>query len=145
MSGITDPSEEYYKDGLWGWDGSQWRKLTLQFGYTGIYVSQVVNTNLAAGTNNLSDTAVPAGEIHVITNILIRYVGTPPTQIAARIVSGAVIVDLFVVRSPVSAVSYDRQGWWVLGPGDVLRLSITGATATDDALIDIAGFRMTIT
>jgi len=189
MSGIPDPAEEYFKDGLWGWvtsawkklvatadgllkvqlggqdadvevkqttpadltpgvcgwDGSQWRKLTLLFGYTGIYVSSVTNTNLAAGTNTLSDTAVPAGEIHVITNILIRYVGTAPTQISARITSGGTTVDLYVLRPPVTAISYDRQGWWVLGPDDVLKLVVLGATAGDDATIDIAGFRMKIT
>lgn len=27
MSGITDPTEEYFKDGLWGWVTDQWKKL----------------------------------------------------------------------------------------------------------------------
>jgi len=28
VSGITDPSEEYFKDGLWAWVTDQWKKLT---------------------------------------------------------------------------------------------------------------------
>lgn len=27
MSGITDPNEIYFKDGIWGWDTNQWRQL----------------------------------------------------------------------------------------------------------------------
>lgn len=27
MPGITDPAEEYFKDGLWGWATSAWKKL----------------------------------------------------------------------------------------------------------------------
>jgi len=27
MSGITDPSEEYFKDGLWAWVSTAWKKL----------------------------------------------------------------------------------------------------------------------
>jgi len=27
MSGITDPTEEYFKDGTWAWDGTRWQKL----------------------------------------------------------------------------------------------------------------------
>lgn len=29
MSGITDPTEQYFKDGLWGWDGVRWQKLSV--------------------------------------------------------------------------------------------------------------------
>lgn len=27
MTGITDPGEEYFKDGIWGWVGTAWKKL----------------------------------------------------------------------------------------------------------------------
>lgn len=27
MSGITDPTEQYFKDGSWAWDGTRWQKL----------------------------------------------------------------------------------------------------------------------
>jgi len=32
MSGITDPTEEYFKDGLWGWVTDQWKKLVATAG-----------------------------------------------------------------------------------------------------------------
>jgi hypothetical protein len=32
MSGITDPAQEYFKDGLWGWVTDQWKKLVATAG-----------------------------------------------------------------------------------------------------------------
>lgn len=32
MTGITNPAEEYFKDGLWAWNGTAWVKVTVDAG-----------------------------------------------------------------------------------------------------------------
>ena len=67
MPGITNPTEEYFKDGGWGWDGTQWRKLNLTFGYYDRYAEKQEGINVPAGTQTFNFATVPANEVWVIT------------------------------------------------------------------------------
>ena len=144
MPGITDPTEAYFKDGQWGWDLTQWRKLPLVFGYTGKLVATVLNSNLAAGNPALNTGTVGAGYIWIITNIHFRYTGTAPDRMRIRLVSNATNYELIRENTVVSDDGYDRQGWWVLDEDDKIQLLIIGATATDTAELTVTGFTMAI-
>lgn len=123
-----------------GFVNSAWHKDPLRFGYSGNILEHVGSTTLAAGTNNFDTTAVPANKVHVITQMSMIYTGTAPTRIAASH-SGLGTTRLFFAQlAPVSTGVYDRQGYWVLTPGDFVRFQVTGATLNDDFFGFISGF-----
>ena len=114
--------------------------------YADVLLSLVGNLALGAGYNELSLAAVPAGVLHVYTNLAIIYNGTVANVVLdCGIVRGAVDYVLYGQSPPVSGVNYDRQGMWVLEAGDVLRLRIWGATALDSARLCGTGFVVDLT
>ncbi len=107
------------------------------------YTEAVSNTNLAAGTNLLNSTTVPAGKVYVITNISIRYDGTV-AGVALSVYSykGATFANVFSINTVVSIQYYDRQVNIPLVAGGFIRLIVTGATAGNDAYLDVTGYIM---
>lgn len=129
----------------YGWYSGAWQKNPLLMGYSAAVGEAVTNTSLAAGANTLSSTAVPAGEVHVITNIAAAYSGTVTNVIlTVRINDSGTIYELYGQKPPVTGVYYDRQGFWVLKPGAKIDLLINGATLNDDGFLYIAGFSFDI-
>jgi hypothetical protein len=124
--------------------GGAWQKQPLLFGYSATVLETWSDDNLASGSNTVDSPVVPAGEIWVITNLSMRYVGTPPTYIEMRLRSGTSDYPLFRQLAPTTAQTHDRQGWWVMAPGDLLRVGISGATAGDDLYASATGFRVDI-
>ena len=71
MTGITNPTEEYFKDGLWGWDGTRWQKAGLPLWYRTSYFEDLGGTATSTTWNKYS-TAVPAGYIYIISTVSLR-------------------------------------------------------------------------
>ena len=114
--------------------------------YGAVLLSKVDNGDLLAGANNLDVAAVPAGKVHVYTNLNMLYVGTTTAvMLRFQIVAGANVYNLFGQYAPLSTLDYDRQGWWVLEAGDVLRLRVDGATLHDWAFLCATGFVVDLT
>jgi len=144
MTGITNPTEEYFKDGTWGWDGTQWRKQGLLFGYRGTVSENVANTNASAGANTLNSSTVPSGELWIIQGISGINVNTACSRIV-----------LFVCRSNLDCpildqVSCTANVWviWtgdiVLKAGDYLKAYFLGCTAGDDLYLRALGYKVAI-
>jgi len=129
----------------YGWIGGANQRNPLSFGFSAAVHRSISNADLAAGNNTIDDTPVPAGEIWIITNIVISYTGTVAgVVINACCISGGGSYNLYEQRPPVSGQWYDRQGWWVLAPGDYLRWGCSGATAGDDGVLRSVGIRVDI-
>jgi hypothetical protein len=84
---ITDPSEQYFKDGLWGWtgtlweklkafsnllgiashgwDGSVWRKEPIRLGFSSQYLELETDTGTGS-LLSLTFSIVPSGELWVV-------------------------------------------------------------------------------
>ena len=145
MSGITDPTEEYFKDGLWGWNGTQWRKLNLLFGYSGPYSEMKSNTNVPAGTFSLAGSTVPAGEIWVVYGMS-GYVGSTSCNIIQfGFWNGDTGIICCHIKSPASYQVYDYQGTIVLAAGYYSFLKMYNATEGDDASLFVWGYKMKVT
>lgn len=144
MPGITDPSEEYFKDGIWGWNGSAWRKAGLHFSYSDQVLGQVVETNAAAGTNTLSGSSPAAGEIWVITAMEIH--NTASAVNTARLAVRASSVNYWLAASPALAakVGLSWSGVVILAYGDVPYAGMWGCTANDDLYFHYLGYKMTV-
>jgi hypothetical protein len=130
--------------GTHGYVSGAWQKNPILFGYSAGLYETVSNIDLAAGNNVLVTSIVPAGWIWVATNISIYYYGTSPVFIDVRITHAAQYYFIMRQRLPVSDQFYDRQGWWVLESGDYFSMIIIGATAGDDAIISVTGFKVQI-
>ena len=142
MTGITNPTEEYFKDGIWGWDGTQWRKLSLLFGYSGPYSEAPYNTNLPAGVSNLAGSTVPAGEVWVVQGMLATVISSTCTDLRFGFWNGADIIICKQVLSPTSGQFYDYQGMLVLAAGYYPLIRVYNMTAGDDAFLYIWGYKM---
>lgn len=129
----------------YGYISAAWQKQPLQFGYGDTVALVYENTALPAGATTYNFAAVPAGSVDVLTSIAMVYVGTVANVVLrAALVLDATAVYLYRVAPPVSGTYYDKQGTFVLGPGDNLQFVIAGATANDDAYMFAAGYRFAV-
>ena len=188
MPGITDPAEEYFKDGLWGWvtstwkkliadaaghllvsfaaqtidvevtqttpadltpgiqgwDGSQWRKLPLLWGYTDRYAEQQSNTSAAAGYNWLTFSTVPAGQVWVVTALSWVDVNTACTLIVFSLYDGALLYTICADPAPSANLYRSVACNVVLRAGDCLKILFGGCALNDDIYAWALGYKMAV-
>lgn len=144
MPGITDPAEEYFKDGLWGWNGTAWRKAGLLFSYGGQVLGQVVVASATAGTNILTGDSPASGEVWVITAMEVHNTASPVSTARLAIFSGA--KNYWLAASPALAmqVGLSWSGVVVLEEDDVPRGALWGCVAGDGLYFHYLGYKMTI-
>ena len=143
--GITDPTEEYFKDGAWGWDGTRWRKLALVWGYTDTLRLSVSDDDSAAGTINLITGSVPAGEIWVVQLAQINDRSSAATRLEVQVRNGGLVMTLVVDYSPVADHVALQAGQWVLAEGEFLSFWFLGVTLHDNIEGYVAGYKMKVT
>lgn len=67
--GPVQPTEPYFNKGLWGWSGSQWRKLSLLWGYTDRLAETVAHVKVGGGNYVMAVGTVPAGEVWTVNAV----------------------------------------------------------------------------
>jgi len=142
--GPTKPTAPYFKNGIWGWDGSQWSRLALVWGYSDVYSDGEGTNDAAAGANILQCTQVPAGEIWVVTSIT----ATDRTRMIARI---DLVADVAGgerrLANKVVPAAYELVAWsgmLVLKEDDRVWFDFQGCTAGDDLRCYAVGYKMKI-
>jgi len=145
MGGITDPAEEYFKDGIWGWDGTQWRKLGLLFGYRATVGENVSNLDAGEGENCLTSTPVPQGEVWVIQDIAGVNVNTSCARIAMYVCRSNREYPLLDQTSCSVYIWVIWTGNIVLSEGDCLKIRFFGCTAGDDIHLRYLGYKVSLT
>ena len=88
MTGTLTP-EGAIKNAILAWDGTDWRKQPLIFGYSDRYAEAENNNAHAAGNFTLTFTAVPAGEIWTLQMLTARNISTN-TSIEMTVTGGGV-------------------------------------------------------
>ena len=140
----TDPAEQYFGRGGWGWDGTAWRKQPLIFGYTDRWAEEKFTLTAAAGVNLLTTTAVPAGYIYrvdMVTGVDLNNAvsigfyalgaGVAVTFAAYEAMAAGIIKVVFPV------------GIW-LAAGDTLSCAFSGCTLNDDLYFRVWGVQMAV-
>jgi len=145
MSGPTDPSEAHFDKGLWGFDGTVWRKLGIVWGYKDTVVEQVYDPDAVAGDSSIYTTVVPAGEVHKIENIVFADTNTVCTSVLVYAIIDSVSVVIINKVSPPAGVYQSYQLVVTLGPGDRLRCRFLGCALNDDLNLHVCGYKMGIT
>ena len=144
MPGITNPTEEYFKDGNWGWDGTRWRKLNLVFGYYDTTAELLSNLNADSGQNLLTGTVVPAGYVYVIQAAHAFDNTTDITQIIITAVVSGIAVYMVLENPAGIGIPVVWVGQITLKAGDRMRASFYSCTAGDDIYFAYCGYKMMV-
>jgi len=188
MSGITDPSELYFKNGTWvwdgsqwieavcdsdgamsvsihnqdvnveieqtdpsslaaslhGWDGSQWRKLNLLWGYCDRYAEREALDNVSSGDHTINFTTVPSGEIWVVTHFSMIATTNNPSRFDFMVNTPSAVVILLSTDNPGAAYASGLQVNLILKSGDYLQARFIGCSTGDDLRAYAVGYKMKI-
>lgn len=116
-------------------------------GWSEEWRANLFNLTLPAGLVTLPDTIVPAGQILVVENIAIRYVGTVTNIVlAAGLVVGGIQRVIFALTNP--ADGYITNTWRdymksvTIAPGEYIQFFINPATLNDQAYMHVLGRRI---
>jgi hypothetical protein len=144
MSGPTNPNEEHFDKGGWGFDGTRWRKDNLLWGYGGQVLEQKVNLAAIVGNNFLIHTAVPAGEVWAINGVSAVDINTA-TRIQAGIYDGGTLFPVWDFGTPAASVYVATPAEnIVLKTGDQIYVFFFNCVAGDDIYSNIWGYKMRI-
>lgn len=118
-------------DKLFGWGGE---------------VQQNTVISAAAGNNNITGAAVPAGKVWVIDSMHVQDFTNAPTAATFIIVPiGGSATDLNMRTTAVTGSAWGLSGKWVAGPGTAFRAFVEGCTLNDNVQFRIHGYSMNST
>jgi hypothetical protein len=105
-----------------------------------------VNGSLPTGQTIVDLVTVPGSFFYVFTYFNAYYVGTvTAVDITLSVVYLGNTYDFFSIDPPVSAVRYAQPINIVCGSGDIIRLTINGATLNNDIFCYLHGYSMAAT
>ncbi len=150
-TGITDPTEEYFKDGVWGWDTVQqkWRKvLVYASGYlhvasagTDTYLEEIHKTVTDPVINYLYSTYVPANQVWILDSIVAMTYGYPCSDIVLAVNTGT---DNYIIarkKNPAAGeIVYNRTPIHLF-PGQRIEASFTLTQTGDYLYLNIVGHK----
>jgi len=145
MTGITNPAEEYFKDGGWGWDGTRWRKDNLKWGYYDRWAENLGGVSGGAGFYLASTVAVPTGQVYVANFIFIRNnTGARGVTLEWFNVAGAAYFCSWVAGLAISAPLI-WNGGVVLKATDNVSVYMAGTVLNDVMEAGVMGYKMLVT
>jgi len=145
MTGITNPTEEYFKDGLWGWDGTRWRKAGIPLWYNAPVGESLSNLNAQSGVNSLTGSTVPAGELWIIESASAIDNTSALDYVAIRVSTGTFWTSIIRKQSVAIAEEVIVNAEVVLSPGYYLYAVFSNCAAGDDIYFRYIGYKVKIT
>lgn len=128
--------------GNMGWYNGAWHRAPIPFGVYAVWYESVGNSNLSAGVNTLVTAGLAANYIYVLNTVTIYYSGTT-AGVVMNVYINRSAVPFYIIeqRNITSGVMYSWINIYLplINP-DVVTLYIYGATAGDDAMIQVQGF-----
>lgn len=125
-------------------DGVNWRKSNMLWGYNGQVSETVFELNATAGTFTLTSTVVPSGEVHVIQALSAQNQNTDPTLIMIYATCGSDTPRIKSQATPGIAIPIVWTGNVTLIEGDTLSAQFRGCTLNDDLYFWILGYKMKV-
>jgi len=142
MSGPTDPAEAHFDKGLWGFDGTAWRKLQLLFGYGAGYYERVEVSDAGAGNYTVVGSTVPDDEVWVVNSAMMfaSVAAASVCEIHVGIAAARYYLSLTGSLAALSVLQY--QGFVVLAPGYHIGAYWEALAASNVKYLTIVGFKM---
>jgi len=144
MLGITDPSQEYFKDGSWGWNGTTWVKLPLVFGYYDQWVEDLGGVKAGAGTYEQDSGHVPAGEIWVLQLLSLANWTAVRGGVFLQLMGSVDYSSLAYHAGPAQYVPVIGRGPVVLGDGDYVKVRQLSCVNADVISAAVWGYKMKV-
>jgi len=145
MTGVTDPAEAYFKDGVWGFYSGVWQKLGMVWGFSSQYLEREVALNSGGGVETLTFSTCPTG----VARVILGFSGYNNTTIADRIgleiVTGGTTHMLHMGVSPPIYQTVDCPRPLVLVYPDVLKAVFVGCADGDTLTANAWGYDMELT
>lgn len=109
--------------GSYGWDGSEWRKLAMLWGYSDRWGEDIGGVKSGDGTYSKYTVAVPAGYVYVVQIITLRNMSGARSTIAFYLRDS--VTDLIILRYPAPAQHelITLQAAFVLKEGDQIKVT----------------------
>lgn len=139
---VVPIAEVGYLAGGCHFDGTDWFRNNMPWGFYATVAEAKTDTSLDAGTNTLSGTEVPPNEVWRITVIIGRFVSATISSLYLGVVIDGIIIYILHDTDPVTNLYYPRGVNIAMGPGDNVLMTVGGATALDDAYLRYCGVRM---
>ena len=143
--GITNPAEEYFKDGGWHWTGSQWVKGGLAFEYASQILGEAIDADAGVGNNFVAGAAVDPGEVWVITSMCIINTVSNMTGARLGVLVGAGHNWAAATGVLLGKVGFSWAGQLIMVAGDKPEAMCQGCTAGDDLYFYYFGYKMRLT
>jgi len=142
---ITDPNQQYFKDGGWGWNGTAWVKLGVVWGYSDRYAERFDDTAVGASDITQTFATVPAGEVWVITGFSAYAKQTNVTFVYMIANCGVFPLELVVNPYTTAYVGLVAPSPIILKAGDFLRVIWYGCILGDTVRSAANGYKMKVT
>lgn len=144
MSGPTDPSEAHFDKGTWGFDGTQWRKLDMLWGYTDRYAVQQNDESNVDDWYTVNLPGPASGEIWTLYGVAVYRSTNAEHYARVCLATAATYYSLGDVEIPLVGKFYPFPAEIVLKYGDNIRVYYEGAT-DGEALITVSwGYKMSV-
>ena len=144
MSGPTDPAEEHFDKGSWGYDGTLWRKLPLLWGYSDRYFENLGTASAPSTTYYKEGTAVPAGEVWVISTIGLMNETRNGGPVLMWVRAVGIACFVYVNVAPVQLVPNLANISVVLKEGDMVGVQQYSVSVGDQIGAYVLGYKMKI-
>jgi len=142
--GHTDPALPTFKGGTHGWDGTQWRKLPLVWGYTDRLAKLITHRMIEDATYWMEVYKCPAATVAVI-NITASVNASSTTTQQHWLYNGVDSLMIKVFSSPGAGTwCLNDNINYVLKTGDKLLIQFLAAAQDDDLWGEIWGYEMAI-
>lgn len=140
--GPKNPAEEYFERGLWGYDGTQWRKLALLWGYTDRWIEAVEDAANGGANATILTTAVPPGYVYVLEGIHAYHDAAAAKDLAVYLYGDSTILYLYPQASTDPDVYFTWDGRITLGEGDRVGAIAYAAGVGKKVYLAVWGYKM---
>ena len=113
-------------------------------GYFDTYREAVSDLSADTGNNDILTTAVAAGKLHIITDIVMFNATTQNTDDHLGVLSSAVFYPMQRGPAPAASVAAVWQGQQILKEGEQIRAFYSGCTAGDGLYMYVNGWKATV-
>lgn len=138
------PYDETMSAHLYQYDGSNWRKSNLLWGFYDTYSEFETHTLIADEDRTLTFSTVPEGEVWVVTYITAKASTTNPERINFQGVVGGVTQDLKVVPYPTAWLTVESAYQIVLAKDDFLTVKFDTCLIDDVVYAWAGGYKMKV-
>jgi len=144
MPTLTDPNEPYFKDGIWGWDGTVWRRLPLVWGYSDRWQAARTGTAVGAGNAVAITIEVPEGEVYVLQHLAFQHDAAAAKRVTVYLVTPTGDTPIYDIAAATANVWYTLQREATLKHEDTVQALCYAPADAKRILLRVWGYKMLV-